>query len=120
MSTRVIGFADKELRRDRRRAVAIDALLDAQDVRILDIGLFSFGATGAFLRHDNTPWPEVEQRAELELSDYKTHKVEILVTINFVDVETGRFGGNFIELSGNAFDVIQDLMLHLELRVASK
>lgn len=120
MSTRVIGFADKELRRDRRRAVAIDALLDAQDVRILDIGLFSFGATGAFLRHDNTPWLEVEQRAELEFSDYKTRKVEILVTINFVDVETGQFGGNFIELSGNAFDVIQDLMLHLDLRVASK
>jgi len=120
MSTRVIGFADKELRRDRRRAVAIDAVLDTQDVKILDIGLSGFGATGAYQRHDRTPWPHVDQRAELDFQDYKGRKVEVLVTISYVDVETGRFGGNFIELTGNAFDVIQDLMLHRDLRIVTR
>lgn len=120
MASRVVGYIDQERRRDRRRAVIIDATLDEQDVKVLDIGLSGFGAEGAFLRHDKTAWPEVGARSELRFVDYKGRDLLMLVQITTVDTQTGRFGGTFIELPGLAFDVIQDLMLHRDLRVAAK
>ena len=98
----------------------MDATLDDQDIRILDIGLSGFGADGAFERHDKTIWPELDRRAELRFTDYKGREVLMLVEITSVDLETGRFGGSFIEISGLAFDVIQDLMLHRDLRAAAQ
>lgn len=118
MASRVVGYIDLERRRDRRREIIMDATLDDQDVRILDIGLSGFGADGAFERHDKTIWPEINSRAELRFTDYKDREVLMLVEIASVDLETGRFGGSFIEISGLAFDVIQDLMLHRDLRAA--
>jgi len=41
----------------------------------------------------------------------------LLVESTSVDTKKGRLGGNFIELSGLAFDVIQDLILHRDQRV---
>lgn len=118
MASRVVGYIDQERRRDRRRAVIMPATLDGQDIRILDIGLSGFGADGAFERHDKTLWPEPGARAELAFTDYKGREVLMLVEIAASDPETGRFGGGFIELSGLAFDVIEDLMLHRDLRAA--
>jgi len=119
MGSRVVGYIDQERRRDRRRAVIMDATLDGQDIRILDIGLSGFGADGAFERHDKTIWPELGGRAELVFTDYKARRVLMLIKIEAVDAETGRFGGSYIELSGLAFNVIEDLMLHRDLRVAA-
>lgn len=119
MPSRVIGYIDQERRRDRRREVIITASLDEQDINILDIGLSGFGAEGAFERHDRTTWPELDGRAELRFTDFKERSLLLLVEITSVDTKTGRFGGNFLELSGMAFDVIQDLMLHRDLRAES-
>jgi hypothetical protein len=117
MSSRVIAHIEEERRRDRRRAVIITASLDGQDIDILDIGLSGFGAAGAFERHDRSTWPELGGRAELRFTDFKDRSLLLLVEITSVDTKKGRFGGNFIELSGLAFDVIQDLILHRDQRV---
>lgn len=120
MPSRVIGYIDQERRRDRRRAVIMEASLDDQEIKILDIGLSGFGAEGAFLRHNKTTWPKLDSRAELRFTDFKDRKLLMLVEITSVDTKIGRFGGNFLEVSGLAFDVIQDLMLHRDLRVIQK
>jgi hypothetical protein len=120
MASRVVGYIDQERRRDRRRAVIMPATLDGQDIRILDIGLSGFGADGAFERHDKSIWPETGARAELAFTDYKSRDMLMLVEITSADHETGRFGGSFIELSGLAFNVIEDLMLHRDLRAAAQ
>lgn len=120
MASRFVGYIDLERRRDRRREITMDAKLDDQDIRILDIGLSGFGADGAFERHDKTIWPECDRRTELRFTDYRDREVLVLVKITSVDTETGRFGGGFIEISGLAFDVIQDLMLHRDLRAAAR
>lgn len=117
MSTRIVGFANQDRRKDRRRAIVMDATLDDQDIKIHDIGLSGFGAVGAYIQHDKTPWPELDSTAELKFTDFKGRKVMLLVSITSLDAENGRFGGSFVELSGQAFDVIQDLMLHRDLRL---
>ncbi len=117
MATRIVGFANQDRRRDRRREIVTDATLDEQDITIHDIGLSGFGAVGAGLRRDGTTWLELDARGELKFTDFKERKVMLLVNITYVDGNTGRFGGSFIELSGNAFDVIQDLMLDRDLRL---
>ncbi|MGB0627469.1 MAG: hypothetical protein ACPGQ5_12965 [Alphaproteobacteria bacterium] len=43
----------------------------------------------------------------------------ILVTITNVEIEECRFGGNFTELPGNAFDVLQDLVMMRDLRATA-
>lgn len=117
MVTRVVGFAEQDRRRDRRRDVVIDALLDGEDIQILDIGLSGFGAAGAYERHDRTIWPKPDTKAELEYTDFRGRKIEMIVEITNSDPESGRFGGNFLELSGASFDAIQDLMLRRDLRL---
>lgn len=117
MATRVVGFADQDRRRDRRREVVIDALLDGKDIQILDIGLSGFGASGAFEKHDRTVWPTPESTAELDYTDFRGRRIEMLVEITNLDAKTGRFGGNFLEVSGAAFDAIQDLLLRRDLRL---
>lgn len=117
MSTRIVGFANQDRRKDRRRAIVMDATLDDQDIKIHDIGLSGFGAVGAYMRHDMTPWPQLESRGELKFTDFKGREVDLLVSVTSLDVDNGRFGGHFIELPGLAFDVIQDLMLHRDLRL---
>ncbi len=64
-------------------------------------------------------WPEVDQLSELRFTDYKGRDVLILVTITNVEIEECRFGGNFTELPGNAFDVLQDLVIMRDLRAAA-
>lgn len=120
MSTRIVGFAEQERRRDRRRAIVMCATLDDKDVRILDIGLSGFGAVGGYVRHDHTSWPQLDQKAELKFTDFKGREMQMFVDITYVDAANERFGGSFVELSGHAFDVIQDLMLHRDLRVMQK
>lgn len=39
MSTRVVGYMNGDRRRDRRREIVIEAMLDDQPIHILDIGL---------------------------------------------------------------------------------
>ena len=117
MVTRVVGYANLDQRKDRRRAVVMAARLDGQDVKILDIGLSGFGASGAFEKHDRTPWPAEGLRTVLEFTDFRGREIEIPVAISYTEPENGRFGGGFIELDGRAFDSIQDLMLHRDLRV---
>lgn len=119
MGTRIVGYANSDRRRDRRREVLIEAMLDDQPVRILDIGLSGFGADGAKKVSDELDWPELDELAELCFTDYKGREVIILVTITTIDVEEGRFGGEFCELPGNAFDVIQDLVMMRDLRAAA-
>ena len=46
MSSRVVGYTNERLC-DRRREILIEAMLDDQPVRILDLGLSGFGADGA-------------------------------------------------------------------------
>lgn len=118
MASRVIGFANQDQRRDRRREIVIPATLDDRDIEIHNIGLSGFGAMRAIVRRDKTTWPELDQRAELRFVDYRGRNLFVLVTITHIDPETGYFGGEFVELPGKAFDVIQDLMLHRDLRVA--
>ncbi|MBO6785149.1 MAG: hypothetical protein JJ899_18020, partial [Alphaproteobacteria bacterium] len=78
-----------------RRALMLDATLNEEDVKILDIGLSGFGGTGAFERHDGTTWPIVDTLAELEFTDFRGRKIEMLVEVTYAEAESGRFGGNF-------------------------
>ena len=118
MPSRVVGYPN-ERRRDRRREILIEAMLDDQPVRILDIGLSGFGADGAKKVTKDLNWPEVDQLSELRFTDYKGRDVLILVTITNVEIEECRFGGNFTELPGNAFDVLQDIVMMRDLRAAA-
>lgn len=118
MPSRVVGYTN-ERRRDRRREILNEAMLDDQPVRILDIGLSGFGADGAKKVTKDLNWPEVDQLSELRFTDYKGRDVLILVTITNVEIEECRFGGNFTELPGNAFDVLQDLVMMRDLRAAA-
>jgi hypothetical protein len=119
MSTRVIGYTNGDRRRDRRREIVIEAMLDDQPIHILDIGLSGFGADGAKQVTKDLIWPEVEQLAELRFTDYRGRDVLILVNITNVEVEDGKFGGEFYELPGNAFDVLQDIVTLRDLRGAA-
>ena len=118
MASRLAGFTSTERRRDRRRAVVIESTLDDEEIHILDIGLSGFGASGAITYKNQSTWPEIDQRAELKFTDYRNRKVFVLVTITYVDSESGRFGGTFMELAGNAYDVIEGLMLNRDWRAA--
>jgi len=112
MSTRVVGKTN-ERRRDRRRELVIESTLDDQPIHIVDIGLSGFGARTE--TRDRT-WPMEGQRSELRFTDYKGRETLILVEITNVFVAEGRFGGKFYELPGDAFDVIQDLVMLRDLR----
>ncbi|MBT4905363.1 MAG: hypothetical protein HOK98_00755 [Rhodospirillaceae bacterium] len=118
MSTRIVGYTN-ERRRDRRREILIEATLNDEPVRILDIGLSGFGADGAKQVTKDTIWPEIDQLAELRFTEYRGRDVLILINITSIEIEEGRFGGEFTELPGNAFDVLQDLVLQRDLRHAA-
>lgn len=120
MVTRVVGFANKERRRDRRREIVIESTLDGAPIDILDISLSGFGAAGAKEVSKGVTWPTAGQRAELKFTDYKGREVLVLVKITNITVEDGRFGGTYFELPGEAFDVIQDLVMHKDLRAAAE
>jgi hypothetical protein len=117
MSTRVVGYTN-ERRRDRRRDIVLESTLDDQPIHIVDIGLSGFGAEGARMETKDLTWPMDGQRSELRFTDYKGREVLILVIITNVFVAEGRFGGQFYELPGNAFDVVQDLVMQCDLRRA--
>ena len=118
MVTRVVGYTN-ERRRDRRRDVPIEATLDDQPILIIDIGLSGFGAEGARMDTKDLPWPIEEQRCELRFIDYQGRDVLLLVQIASVDPVSGRFGGKFYELPGDAFNVLQDLVMRRDLRRAA-
>ena len=118
MSSKVVGYTN-ERRRDRRRDVPIEATLDDQPIMIVDIGLSGFGAEGARMETEDMTWPMEGQRAELRFVDYRGRDVLILVQITSVDVSEERFGGQFYELPGDAFDVLQDLVTRRDLRRAA-
>ncbi len=111
MATRIIGSADQERCRCRRRTVMIEALLDGKDIQILDIGQSGFGASGALEKHDCIVWPTTDNKAELDYTDFRGRQIEMLVEITNVDPETVRFDGNLPEVSGAAFDAIQDFLV---------
>ncbi len=117
MRTRVVALKNKERRRDRRREIVIESTLDGIDIDLRDVSLSAFGASGVLVRKDKSVWPEEGQRSELRFVDYKGREVLILVEITYVSQEFGRFGGKFYELPGNAFDVIQDLVMLRDLRM---
>jgi len=118
MSSRVVGYTN-ERRRDRRREILIEATLDDQPIRILDIGLSGFGADGAKKVTKDIIWPEEGQLSELRFTDYRGRDVLILINVTSVEIDEGRFGGEFVELPGNAFDVLQDIVTLRDLRSAA-
>ncbi|MBT3401514.1 MAG: hypothetical protein HOL07_12125 [Rhodospirillaceae bacterium] len=118
MATRIVGTPN-ERRRDRRRDVPIEATLDDQPIMIVDIGLSGFGAEGARMETKDLSWPMEDQRSELRFTDYRGRDVLILVQIASVDPVEGRFGGKFYELPGDAFDILQDLVMRRDLRRAA-
>lgn len=118
MSTRVVGYTN-ERRRDRRREILIEATLDDEPIRILDIGLAGFGADGAKRVTKDIIWPEEGQLSELRFTDYRGRDVLILVNVTNVEIEEFKFGGEFVELPGNAFDVLQDIVTFRDLRATA-
>ena len=118
MATRIVGSTN-ERRRDRRRDIVMESTLDGQPIYIVDIGLSGFGAEGARMETKDLSWPMEGQRSELRFTDYKGRDNLILVQITNVFVAEERFGGKFYELPGDAFDVIQDLVMLRDLRRAA-
>ena len=102
MSTRVIGYQNNEWRRE----IVLEATLDGDPITISNIALFGLGATGAKKVTKGVIWPVEGQGTELSFTDCRGHETLILVIVNNVSVDDGTFGGKFIELPGNAFDVI--------------
>lgn len=102
MSTRVIGYQNNEWLRE----IVLEATLDGDPITISNIALSGFGATGAKKVTKGVIWPVEGQGTELSCTDCWGHETLILVIVNNVSVEDGTFDGTFIDLPGNAFDVI--------------
>lgn len=105
----VAGYSSKNRRRDQRRPVPLEATLDGHPVLLFDLSLSGVGAGTVDAAVKKRMGDITGSKARLSFTDTRGREVDILIEISYF-LEDGRFGGRFYNLSGEEFDVVQDLM----------
>jgi hypothetical protein len=105
-----VSFSSKEQRRDQRRAVSIDGMLDGYQVQIVDLSLSGVGGGAVELLEKQSLGLQEGQYAVLEFRGGDDQRVSLNVEIRRVFEETGEFGAVFHDISTADFDAIESLM----------
>ena len=105
-----VSYSTKEQRRDQRRAVSIEASLDGQAVRIVDLSLTGVGGGGVELVETDVLELLEGQYAVLEFRGENDQPVSLNIEIRRVFEDTGEFGAVFHDISAADFDAIESLM----------
>jgi len=105
-----VAFSSKEQRRDQRRAVSIEASLDGQRIKIVDLSLSGFGGGAVELQETESIDLQEGQYAVLEFRGNNDQRVSLNIEIRRVFEETGEFGAVFHDISERDFDAIEKLM----------
>ena len=99
----------KERRRDRRRGLHIEARLDDHEVLLTDLSASGFGA--ALDATDRSPFDfRVGRRMRLEFSPQPGETQTFPIEIIREPGENGVLGGVFVELTDEAYNVIEALL----------
>lgn len=99
----------KERRRDRRRAMLLEAFLDGQQVTLTDLSAAGFGAAIDATNPDFRAF-RVGKRTRLELRLGDEEPVMLAVEIIRPVGDNGVVGGVFVELSNDDYDFIESLL----------
>ena len=108
--TQRVTVGAKEQRRDQRRPVSIEGLLDGCKVEIVDLSLSGVGGGAVELREAQTLDLSEGQYAVLEFRGNNDQRVSLNVEIRRVFEDTGEFGVVFHDISDADFDTIEKLM----------
>ncbi|NKB48937.1 MAG: hypothetical protein GKS02_06185 [Alphaproteobacteria bacterium] len=103
-------FDAKEKRRDQRRPVSIDGMIDGVRFDLIDISLSGLGARTVALGQADGLELEEDQEASLTFTAPDNQQVTLAVTIRRIDHEAGEFGATFARISDQEFDAIEKLM----------
>ncbi|MGF1592182.1 MAG: PilZ domain-containing protein [Kiloniellaceae bacterium] len=99
----------KERRRDRRRAMQLEASLGGQQVVLTDLSAAGFGA--AVDATDRRPQDfRVGQRLQLDLRWSGGNSLSLAVEITREIGENGIVGGVFIGISDETYDLVESLL----------
>jgi len=109
MNRNNITVMRKERRRDRRRALELDAYLDGQPVALVDLSASGFGAALDATDHGVRNF-RVGSRLRLELRFGDGQEVVLSVEITRSSPRTGTVAGTFLELSDAAYNTIESLL----------
>ena len=109
MNRNNITVLRKERRRDRRRGLQIEARLGGHEILVSDLSASGFGA--AIDATDRSPFDfrlGQQLRLDLTLPDGSAYSftVEIVRPLG----ENGVIGGTFVDLSSEAYDIIEALL----------
>lgn len=117
---RLAGYSKSNRRRDQRRPVPLPATLDGVPVMIVDLSLSGVGAGTVEEEAPAKFSLRPGQLCRIEFTDAREREVSVLLEITYFLASEGRFGGRFEGLSGEDFDVIQDLMLRRHSAAAAE
>src|SRR3546814_5377247 len=102
-------FMRKERRRDRRRSMQAEALLDGRPVQLTDLSAAGFGV--ALDATDRQPHDfRVGQRLRLEVPVPQGEPLSLPVEIVRPSGENGVVGGIFLDISDAAYNTIEALL----------
>ncbi|HEY9536920.1 MAG TPA: PilZ domain-containing protein [Kiloniellaceae bacterium] len=109
MSRSNVTVMRKERRRDRRRSMQAEALLDGRPVQLTDLSAAGFGV--ALDATDRQPHDfRVGQRLRLEVPVPQGEPLSLPVEIVRPSGENGVVGGIFLDISDAAYNTIEALL----------
>lgn len=109
MNRNSVTVIRKERRRDRRRQLQIEALLEGQPVQLTDLSAAGFGAAIDATDHQPRDF-RVGQRLHLELQLPDGEWLSLPVEVTRPMGENGVVGGVFGQLTDSAYNAIESLL----------
>jgi hypothetical protein len=99
----------KERRRDRRRALELEALLDGQAVSLVDLSASGFGAA-LDATDSGARGFRIGSQHRLELQVGDNEPLDLSVEITRWSPAKGIVAGTFLEISDSAYNTIESLL----------
>ncbi len=108
--SRVIEVSQVERRRDWRRQVLLDAVMDGHPVKVLDVGSGGFGAV-LEIEGEGNYLPDVGSKVDIEIAPEAGQFSRFQVEVTRLDPVTGKFGARFRNLTDSQYKIVERMTL---------